>query len=665
MDENKALEFIRQQEPTFLEKARKRGYICPVCGNGTGADGDGIVPNKASKSPHYICFKCHKSADIFEWYGLANGLTDFFEQKRGAARHYGIAIDGPTSSSATHLRTVTEYNALPDYTSGAKRDTQPEYSQEETPKEEPAGDYSQFFLQAHAFIGQTDYPQTRGLSQATIDRFSLGFLPAWRHPKAPRSPQSPRLIIPTSPNSYIARDTRAELPAGAEKYAKSKVGETHVFNSEALRNAQTPIFVTEGEIDALSIIEAGGEAVALGSTANNKFIEMLRAEKPAQPLILALDNDKAGERGEEELAKTLQELGISFYRLNVYGEHKDANEALTADREDLAAAIERINSSPEEAIKDALRKEYAKNSVAAHLDGFMHGIAASVNTPTIPTGFTLIDTMLDGGLYEGLYTVGAISSLGKTTLIMQIADQIAQAGQDVLIFSLEMSRTELMSKSISRHTLQNVLADLGKYQGINNAKTNRGITDGKRWANYSNIEKELILASVQDYASYADHLFISEGVGDIGVMDIKKTVEEHVYLTGNKPVIIVDYLQILAPYSERSTDKQNTDKAVLELKRISRDYKIPVIAISSFNRANYSNAVTMEAFKESGAVEYSSDVLIGLQLQGAGQKDFDANEAKNRSPREVELVVLKNRNGKAHTKTSFEYYPMFNYFKEV
>lgn len=46
-------------------------------------------------------------------------------------------------------------------------------------------------------------------------------------------------------------------------------------------------------------------------------------------------------------------------------------------------------------------------------------------------------------------------------------------------------------------------------------------------------------------------------------------------------------MQILASYNDRATDKQNIDKAVIKLKRISRDYKTPVVAISSFNRANY------------------------------------------------------------------------------
>ena len=257
--------------------------------------------------------------------------------------------------------------------------------------------------------------------------------------------------------------------------------------------------------------------------------------------------------------------------------------------------------------------------------------------------------------------MGAISSLGKTTLITQMADNIAQNGNDVLIFSLEMARAELMAKSISRHTLEITLASGGDTR---NAKTTRGITTGKRYADYSGAEKDLIKAAITSYKQYAERIFISEGMGDIGAAQVREEAKKHISFTGRTPTIIIDYLQILAPHSERATDKQNTDKAVMELKRISRDFKTPVIAISSFNRQSYNSPVTMEAFKESGAVEYSSDVLIGLQLAGAGDKDFNVDEEKKRDPRNIELVILKNRNGKTGDKLIFKYYPPFNYFME-
>ena len=58
-------------------------------------------------------------------------------------------------------------------------------------------------------------------------------------------------------------------------------------------------------------------------------------------------------------------------------------------------------------------------------------------------------------------------------------------------------------------------------------------------------------------------------------------------------------------------------------------------------------------------------LFIGLQLKGIGDKGFDINQAKMKNPRDIELVILKNRNGATGKKITFEYYPFFNYFKEV
>ena len=65
-----------------------------------------------------------------------------------------------------------------------------------------------------------------------------------------------------------------------------------------------------------------------------------------------------------------------------------------------------------------------------------------------------------------------------------------------------------------------------------------------------------------------------------------------------------------------------------------------------------------------GAIEYSTDVLIGLQLKGVGNKNFDIDRAKSKNPREVEAVILKNRNGRTGGKIGFDFYAMFNCFVE-
>lgn len=646
--------YLRNYVESVTQKSKGANlYVCPLCGSGTGKSGTGAFSIKNGTS--WKCFSCNAGGDIFDLYGAINGTADHNEQLRGLSELYGVQV--------ASYRSTAQEDFSPEYQNPTKNERYTHnsihtsvYTQAETE------DYTDFFLQANNAVEQTDYWKKRGLSKETVDRFKLGYVAEWRHPKAPKAPTSPRLIIPTGKGSYLARDTREEVPAEQKPYSKSKVGSIQLFNKRALQTATKPIFIVEGELDALSIIEVGGEAVALGTTTKSKaLVELLKAQAPAQALIIALDNDEAGQRASRELTEGLQELNIPCYSFNPCGEYKDANEALQRDREAFTIAVAEAEHLQDEE-EQAKREAYLKNSTANYLQSFINGIADSVDTPYIPTGFKKLDSVLDGGLYEGLYIVGAISSLGKTTIITQIADQIARAGTDVLIFSLEMARAEIMAKSISRHTLQSVLATGGD---IRNAKTARGITTGKRYIDYSQTERDLINNAIMEYSQYAQNIYISEGVGDIGAEQIRQTVAQHILYTGKTPVVIIDYLQILAPYSERATDKQNTDKAVMELKRISRDYKTPVIGISSFNRANYKEAVTMEAFKESGAIEYSSDILIGLQLKGAGKKEFDANEAKRKDPREIELVILKNRNGRTGDSLSFNFYPLFNYFEET
>ena len=686
MTREEAREELLTREPDFLEMAKRKvnghyTYICPNCGNGKGKDGDGIVLDTSSKSrfPHWKCFCCDLYADVLELWKLHTNISDDAEAFRTAYDHYNIFIDDYRTDFTAYSKPVetvhrnfskTTYataNKPSDSVQRANRDSliTGNSLQADSSKESgtaPEVDYTNFFLQANQNISKTNYH--RGISLDTLNRFKIGYVEHWRHPKTPLTvPTSPRLIIPTSKHSYLARDTRDNLTDVQKKYSKSKVGAVHIFNVNALQTAQKPIFIVEGELDALSVIDVGGEAIALGSTSNvRKLLEMLEKQKPTQPLIIAPDNDEAGQKALKQLANGLDDLGIEYYTINFVKPYKDANEALLADREWFSGMIEEIEQNPNEAERIIQEEEYLKTSVANHLQDFMNEISASADTPYIPTKFKALDTVLDGGLYEGLYIVGAISSLGKTTFVTQMCDQIAESEQEILIFSLEMARTELMAKSISRLTFLDVLKNAGRIQ---DAKTARGITTGSRYARYSQVEKDLIQRAIDTYGRYAENIFIHEGIGDIGTEQIRETVNKHISITGRKPVVLIDYLQILAPTNDRATDKQNTDKAVLELKRISRDFKIPVIAISSFNRDNYSSPVSMQSYKESGAIEYSSDILIGLQLKGAGTKEFDVTEAKAKNPREIELVILKNRNGATGKKIAYKYHPMFNYFEEI
>lgn len=308
-----------------------------------------------------------------------------------------------------------------------------------------------------------------------------------------------------------------------------------------------------------------------------------------------------------------------------------------------------------------------KYKACNYLDSFLNGDVLT-EMPYIETKFANFDAALDGGLYPGLYVLGAISSMGKTSLMLQLADQIAAQGHNVLYFTLEMGAHELIAKSLSRYSF--IEADLMDQD----AATARSITNMRRRALFNNYQViNVDKATEKYYSEVSNNLWYFESLGDIGTKEIRREIEKHYKTTGKTPIVFIDYLQILKPYNEYWTEKRNVDKAVTELRKLSRDYKTPVFCISSLNRDSYKGDIDLNAFKESGAIEYGSDVLLGLQLPdleaGLTPKEAKANktaieEEKRKVNRELEIKILKNRSGSTGQRIKFKYNAKFNYFTD-
>ena len=646
MNRDQALQEIKGRYAEYLQPAKKRGtYICPLCGNGKGPDGDGITVKPGTT--HLHCFKCGFGGSLVDLYQAEHGGTDG-EAIQALYERFGITIDNDTT-----------YSAKPAQRAPAAPQKEPQAVQEEK-------DYTEYFKQARANLkGAQEYLSFRGLSMETASRYWLGYDAEWRSPAAVERaeredrrlpPTSPRLIIPTSTHSYLARDTRRDLDENARKWAKMKEGSVELFNTKALYNEEErPVFVAEGEINALSIIEVGAEAMALGMARNyHKLLELLEKKPTRSTLILCLDDDtgkeqNTGAEAQAELRAGLDKLNISYIiGHNILLGCNDPNDALVKDRAAFAAAV--AETEHQTASRPDNVTDYLNRLMAGEIEKFKQGA-------TRKTGFTNLDKEA-GGVYPGLYVLGAISSLGKTTFIHQMADQMAAAGEDVLYFSLEQSRLEMVSKSLSRLTAQ---AD------VKTAVTSLAIRGG-------NLTKEVLAAATKYSKMVEERMSVVEGNFNCTVAYISDYVTRYMATTGTKPIVIIDYLQILQGDPRQST-KEMVDTNVTELKRISRSKDIPVFLISSLNRTNDMTPVDYESFKESGGIEYTADVIWGLQLDALNDEIFDKEgqikkkrekirEAKAEIPRKVELICLKNRYGVSSYKVGFTYYPQYDLFKE-
>lgn len=605
------------------------------------------------------CFSCGVDYDIFDVMAIDTGLSgkELFNHVYSL---YNISVEYENSKNQISSKFISQ----PESTAIAAT----KIAINKKSQNENRENLTKFFKKCHAAIEKTDYWKKRGLSKATVDAYNLGY---WEEKR--------RFVIPTGEFSYNARATwEADKK---ERYLKPK-GQFELFNLKAIPLAEQPVFVVEGEFDALSIIEAGGIAVALGSSSNLRFIEFLKSNRPKYPLILALDNDEAGRAGEAKLSEELTKIQMEFVDADITLGFKDANEALVGDRETFIQTVLNARNNVLALLEEKRQKEaeaYYQTAAVNGLSDFIADIEKRHNKDCVSTGFENLDEILDGGFYPGLYIIGAISSLGKTTFALQVADNAAKKGQDVLVFSLEMGKQELIAKSISRLSFQKC-----KSWGsdLDFATTTRNLMNGKSLNSKERVD--FLNECIKGYSDYARRIFYHIGIGDIGVEKIKSVIARHIRITGRKPLVIIDYLQIIAPFDIRATDKQNTDKAVVELKRASRDYDVPIFAISSFNRENYTSPVNIASFKESGAIEYTSDVLMALQFKGMDylkKEDGKYEDEKSRTARiiqlrneqeknaeipgkaqELQLKILKNRNGRKGG-VDLEFHPMFNCFE--
>ena len=502
-----------------------------------------------------------------------------------------------------------------------------------------------------------EYLQKRGISSFTANKYNLGFCSSWQSPAKIRAgekaPTSARLILPITTNHYVARSID---PDNKLRYLdETGNGSKGLFNTDAIKKNDF-CFVCEGVFDALSVAEAGQENfIALNSTAEAKLFVEYAPKHPDTLFLLVLDNDEPGKKAENFILDGLKNQNI--IKINICAEYKDLNEAYTKEpkrfcNEVLKAAIDARNE-----LAKQNRRKMRPDGVANYLlDAFKSELSDFQNNAHIKTGFADFDAK-SGGLFPGLYVLAAASGLGKTTFAGQLCDNLAAAGHEVVYFSLEQSKLELVSKSLAR------LRAKGNGEKITSMQIRNGAEVG---------------AEIEKYKEIGEHLSIYEANMQCNASFIGDYLKAHQERTGKKIIAVVDYLQILsAPTDAKTTGdtKQIVDLNVTNLKRISRELGATIICLCSINRNNYLLPVNFEAIKETGNIEFSADVVCGLQLRCLSDQAFIEEKSKARQwdkikeemkqpTRQIDLVCLKNRYGVTGWVCEFDYTPAQDLFEE-
>lgn len=306
-------------ERDFLDRLASRlGDYLDMTGRSTKKNFSCVSPDHADSHPsmHFygttcFCFSCGARYDLFKLIGSDFGIHDFRRQVEKACDLFQV------SSQVAEAMTQ----------SIREREKFPVCKEKEA---KPKRNYDKLFSYCRARIKETDYPARRGLSEEIVKKAGLGYHPNFQVNQ--EGDTWPILIIPVDRYHFVARNTDPAADKNHRFHASSG-GRALYTKFSDVEHSKKPIWIVEGEIDALSIADAGGEVIALGSTQNvSKLLHFLSEHHPPQAaLILSLDSDDMGRKAQQELTNGLRHMGISYF-IASKAEYKDANAFLQEDR---------------------------------------------------------------------------------------------------------------------------------------------------------------------------------------------------------------------------------------------------------------------------------------------------------------------------------------------
>ena len=313
----------------------------------------------------------------------------------------------------------------------------------------------------------------------------------------------------------------------------------------------------------------------------------------------------------------------------VYEGSGAAEDVLEASEEKLHAVRENRGSGGLKEIRHVMQNVFDTMSEAA---------ASGSRIPGLSTGLPDLDELTLGLNKSELIIIAARPGMGKTSIALNIALNVAMAQhKKVAIFSLEMSREQLVTRLLSRAALV----------PSQNLVTGR-LTD-QQWRDVSAAAGTLsacdILIDDNSTLTVADMNAQCRTIKDLGL-------------------VVIDYLQLMSSAGGRFSSNESRVQAVSEISRMmkvmAKQLGVPVICLSQLNRAAEARSdkrPLLSDLRESGSIEQDADVVIGLYREG-----YNNRECEN--PNAAEAIVLKNRKGQTGT-VNLTWVPEYTSFYSV
>ena len=289
---------------------------------------------------------------------------------------------------------------------------------------------------------------------------------------------------------------------------------------------------------------------------------------------------------------------------------KESMEDIFVDTEKQIFDIIQQNTSGEYVpIKDVVLNALDKIEMASRTKG---------NVTGIPTGFIDLDYKTAGFQPSDLILVAARPSMGKTALVLNIAQHMAfREDVTVAVFSLEMSKEQLVNRLLSLESR------------VDSQSIRTGNLTDEDWSKL--IEGAGVIGK--------SHLIIDDTPG-ISVTELRSKCRKF-KMEHNLGIIIIDYLQLMTGSKRSESRQQEISDISRSLKAVARELNVPVVALSQLSRAveqRPDHRPMLSDLRESGAIEQDADVVMFIY-----RDDYYNNDTAK--PNVAEIIIAKQRNG--------------------
>lgn len=372
-------------------------------------------------------------------------------------------------------------------------------------------------------------------------------------------------------------------------------------------------------------------------------LSLLENGSPIDPISIAAAAKRQGVELPNAMLAELMEIVPTAANCVDYA-HRVAEEARKREIKKLAARIQEDGISTSDELLAAMQREtqaiqgsHCQRGLLSPTDTlrrFMdYVVKAGENRDNFaPTGFPKLDGILGGGLIRGgLYILGARPSVGKSTFVLNLADNMA--GNSLLV-SLEMSPEQLTAKRVSRLT------------GYASSKLLSGQLPDKAW----------------EAVAMATTVIDQSGVYFNSRYDL--TVQEIHLLAQSVPqlrCVFLDYLGLIRPASRNGSAYEQVSQISRELKRMAISLNVPVVCLCQLSRKieeRKERKPVLSDLRDSGAIEQDADGVLFLY-----REDYYTGTSADGFPSDVTLTVAKNRHGKTG-EDSFRFWLESSTFQE-